>query len=200
LTLVKRLVELHGGQVEARSDGAGKGSALVVRLPRIAAAPVISEAKLADAAPEAGCRCRILVIEDNADVRESLRDLLESSRHEVYEAADGSAGVDAALALCPEVALIDIGLPALNGYEVARRLRADDGCADTVLIALTGYAQDADRQRAIEAGFHGYLAKPVDPKQLMELIVTLSSRASGSSTAGQPTVTAQVNLKPQTYR
>ena len=98
------------------------------------------------------------------------------------EAADGPAGVETALSLRPEVALVDIGLPGLDGYQVARRLRANPDCDDMVLIALTGYALNEDRRRAEEAGFQGYLAKPVDPKRLMQLIAALSPRVSENST------------------
>jgi PAS domain S-box-containing protein len=183
LTLVKRLVELHGGSVEAQSDGPGKGSVFIVRLSRIAP-PVPLQATPANGLPQFAGGLRILVIEDNADAREGLRGLLELWRHDVSEASDGHAGLDAAMAFHPEVALIDLGLPGLDGYEVARQLRASPGGDKTILIALTGYAQSEDRQRAKDAGFQGYLPKPVDPNRLMQLIAALSHRESQTSTSG----------------
>jgi PAS domain S-box-containing protein len=180
LTLVKRLVELHGGRIEARSDGPGKGSDFVICFSRIPP-PLELQPTRALGSLAAGMRRRILLIEDNSDVRESLRNLLELWHHEVYEAADGRAGIDAVLKLRPDVALIDIGLPALDGYEVARRLRASIDSTHTVLIALTGYARGDDRQRATDAGFDGYLTKPVEPKRLIELITTLSPRVPKNS-------------------
>jgi PAS domain S-box-containing protein len=172
LTLVRRLVELHGGRVEAFSDGVNHGSTFIVRLPRMAVVTATA-VKDADGGIEAHVRRRILVVEDNPDARESLRDLLQLSGHEVYEAADGQAAVRAALALRPEVALIDIGLPGFDGHEVARRIRASAVCDETVLIALTGYAQVEDRRQAENAGFQHHLVKPVDLNKLTQLIATL---------------------------
>jgi CheY-like chemotaxis protein len=114
-----------------------------------------------------------LIIEDNTDVRESLRALLELSGHEVYEAPDGPSGVEKAVAVRPDVALIDIGLPGLDGYDVARRIRSMPDSRGIVLVALTGYAQPEYRERADQVGFDGYLAKPIDVSQLSELIETL---------------------------
>jgi signal transduction histidine kinase/ActR/RegA family two-component response regulator len=174
LTLVRRLAELHGGYAEAASEGQGRGSTFTVRLPRIAA-PLSSTAALrASGSAAAKTPRRILIIEDNADVRESLRILLELSGHEVYEASDGREGVEKAAAVGPDLALVDIGLPGLDGYNVAKRIRANSASRDTILVALTGYAQPEYRKRADDAGFDGFLAKPIDAKQLAELIETLS--------------------------
>jgi PAS domain S-box-containing protein len=180
LTLVRRLVELHGGRVDARSDGLNRGSTFIVRLPRMAV-PTLPPAGRADASNKAGMRRRILVVEDNTDARETLRTLLELSGHEIYEAADGRTAVSAAVALRPDVALIDIGLPGFDGHEVARRIRTRSVCDETVLIALTGYAQREDRQRAENAGFWRHLAKPVDFNQLTQLIATLPNCHSAES-------------------
>ena len=164
LTLVKILVELHGGTVRARSPGPGKGSVFTVRLPRIT---VPARAGRAAPADRLGVlRRRILVVEDNEDSREMLRVLLTLAGHEVHEAADGPAGLDLARKVTPDVALIDVGLPGLDGYEVARRLRAADEGGAVRLIAITGYGQAEDRQRALEAGFHAHLTKPVSPERL----------------------------------
>jgi PAS domain S-box-containing protein len=179
LTLVRRLVELHGGTVEALSDGINHGSTFIVRLPRIPT-PMADAGSRVVAAKQAGIRRRILIVEDNTDARESLRDLLKLSGHEVYEAADGQAAVSAALTLRPEVALIDIGLPGFDGHEVARRIRTSAVCDDTVLIALTGYGQREDRQRAERAGFRHHLVKPVDLHQLTQLIAALPNAASSN--------------------
>src|SRR5262249_2851294 len=133
LTLVRQLVELHGGHIEARSAGTGQGSVFTIRLPR---------AKLTNAdgtrTPYAApAPCRILIVEDNADARDMLLALLTLERHHVFTASDGPAGIDAALRLRPDVALVDIGLPGLNGYEVARRIRATEAGRAMKLIALT---------------------------------------------------------------
>jgi len=169
LTLVRQLVELHGGRVEARSAGAGQGSVFTIRLP-VARTTVSDDAggRQAGVAP-----CRILVVEDNADARDMLLALLTLDRHEVVTAADGPAGVDAALRLRPDVALVDIGLPGLNGYEVARRIRATESGRAIKLIALTGYGQSEDMRQAREAGFDLHLVKPVEPGHLDEALRAL---------------------------
>lgn len=161
--------------MEALSDGLNHGSTFIVRLPRMAV-PKAAVARSADDANETRVRRRILIVEDNADARESLRGLLELSGHDVYEADDGQAAVRAALALRPEVALIDIGLPGIDGHEVARRIRTNAICNETVLIALTGYAQREDRQRSENAGFQ-HLVKSVNLNQLTQLIATLPTAA-----------------------
>ena len=167
LTLVRQLVELHGGRVEARSAGAGQGSVFTIRLPRARlAAGDGAGGRQATPAP-----CRILVVEDNADARDMLLALLSLERHDVVTAPDGPAGVDAALRLQPDVVLVDIGLPGLNGYEVARRIRATEAGRAMKLIALTGYGQDMRMAR--EAGFDLHLVKPVEPRRLDEALRTL---------------------------
>jgi two-component system, sensor histidine kinase len=180
LPLVRSLVELHGGTVEASSAGRGRGSEFVVRLPlhplgaaAAAAAPMEKPSEIRSI--EEPARLRILVVEDNHDGRESLRDLLELWGHEVETAANGPDGVEAALNSLPDVALIDIGLPGLDGNEVAQRIRAAlDGDA-MVLVAMTGYGQPEDRRRALQAGFDAYLVKPVDPEELARTLQELSS-------------------------
>ena len=169
LTLVRRLAELHGGTATARSEGTGRGSEFTVRLPVVSAAPASTEAP----ARRASERNReILVIEDNADARETLRLLLEIAGHRVETAADGAAGLEKALALQPEIALVDVGLPKLDGYEVARRIRASRGMRRPFLIALTGYGSTEDRNRALDAGFDAHLVKPVDNDTLLELLAS----------------------------
>ena len=165
LTLVRQLVELHGGTVEASSPGAGRGSTFTVRLPVFAAPPDADDA--ARPATPAPAR-RVLVVEDNDDAREMLRNLLHLFGHEVHEACDGASGIEQARRVRPDAALIDIGLPGIDGYEVARRIRADVPGAR--LVALTGYGQPEDRERALAAGFDVHLVKPVDPEQLQRLL------------------------------
>ena len=164
LTLVKALTALHGGAVDVRSDGAGKGSLVTVRLPAVPARPAADRSIPATTRP--GPPRRILVIEDNDDAREMLRVALTLVGHTVYEAADGHAGVAAARDTEPDVALVDVGLPLLDGYEVARQIRAGANGKAIRLIAITGYGQAEDRRRAREAGFDAHLTKPVVPEQL----------------------------------
>jgi len=172
LTLVQRIAELHGGRAEAASAGPNCGSTFTVRFPRVAIPQAHS--READAEPNEPIRPRrILLIEDNDDARASLRLLLEGSGHEVYEAVDGLAGVKEALELKPDVILIDLGLPGLDGYEVAARIRSASSCSTTRLTALTGYAQGEYRTRAQIAGFQDYLVKPVDAGMLEKVIAAL---------------------------
>jgi PAS domain S-box-containing protein len=165
LSLVRRLVELHGGRVEAASAGAGAGSTFSVYFPRLPAPPAAERPARRAVPPQ-----RALVVEDNDDAREMLRTLLELEGHTVYEAANGSAGLAAALAHRPDVAVIDIGLPEMDGYEVARRLRASESLNAIKLIALTGYGQAEDARRAHEAGFDLHIVKPVDPERLADVL------------------------------
>jgi PAS domain S-box-containing protein len=169
LTLVRQLVELHGGHVEATSPGPGQGSVFTLRLPRSSGAPL----ERADGAGTGPPPRRILLVEDNDDAREMLTALLTLERHDVITASDGPGGVDAALRLRPDVALVDIGLPGLNGYEVARRIRATAPGKAIKLIALTGYGQSDDMRRAHEAGFDLHLVKPVEPRRLDEALRAL---------------------------
>jgi signal transduction histidine kinase/CheY-like chemotaxis protein len=167
LTLVSRLVELQGGTVLAASEGPGQGSEFVVRLPLAKA----SEAGLVAprSLPEPVSR-RILLVEDNPDGRETLRLLLQVWGHRVDVAEDGKQGLQKALSRRPEVALVDIGLPEMDGYEMAQQVRAALG-QQIFLIAITGYGQPHDRWRAMEAGFDVHLVKPFDPDMLQELLL-----------------------------
>jgi signal transduction histidine kinase/DNA-binding response OmpR family regulator len=171
LTIVKRVAELHGGQVRVTSAGPGQGSTFTVRLPVVEGAT----ADLAPAPPVAerhsGPRRDILLIEDNADIRETLAELLRRRGHAVREADGGHAGIEIARAAPPEIALVDIGLPELDGFEVAARLRELAPAAR--LVALTGYGGAEDRRRGSEAGFRAHLVKPVDIDELTALIDSL---------------------------
>jgi signal transduction histidine kinase/ActR/RegA family two-component response regulator len=168
LTLVKRLVEMHGGFVSACSDGPGRGSAFTVRLPRLGGPvePVPTEPKRT---VSTGAR-RVLLVEDSADVRRMLRLRLELDGHEVHETEDGITGLAEALGLQPDVAVIDIGLPGLDGWEVARQLRATEAGRRMILLAISGYGQPADEHLSREAGFDAHLVKPVDLEILTEAI------------------------------
>jgi signal transduction histidine kinase len=182
LALVKSLVERHGGSVRAESAGPGRGSAFEVRLPAIAPplaepVPLRPTARRAALAP-----LRIAVIEDNPDIRETLRELLELRGHEVLEAEDGPQGVALVLARRPDVALVDIGLPGLDGYAVAARLRA---ACRTRLVALSGYGGGEDRSRAAEAGFEAHLVKPVEFEDLARVLERLTG-PEGAEAAAAP--------------
>jgi CheY-like chemotaxis protein len=182
LALVRRLVELQGGTVAAHSDGPGRGSEFVVRLPLPAEPPAPAAPPGEKAEVAAGSR-RILIIEDHADSRETLATLLTLLGHQSEVAGDGPAGVERALAGRPDVALIDLGLPGLDGYEVARRIR-DALDRQVFLVALTGFGQAEDRQRALEAGFDAHMLKPVDIKDLTDLLQSLPLREE--SAPGRP--------------
>jgi CheY-like chemotaxis protein len=169
LTLVRQLVELHGGGVEATSDGEGHGSRFTIRLP-LSGPGGPSETGPA-AAPSAIARWRILLVEDNGDARQMLQMLLVLAGHEVDSAANGVSGLEKAIRSRPDVVVIDLGLPGLDGYEVARRLRAEG--APVALVALTGYGQPGDREKALAAGFDAHVVKPVDPAQLTDVIASV---------------------------
>jgi signal transduction histidine kinase/CheY-like chemotaxis protein len=167
LALVRRLVELHGGTITASSPGLGQGSEFVVRLPALPAHAASEgptqngDARPASPNPKPSSR-RILIVDDNVDAAESLRILLSLVGYEVQLAHDGLAALRVAADFQPEVILLDIGLPRLDGYEVARRLRERPEMAKVLLIALTGYGQDEDRRRSHEAGFNAHLVKPIE--------------------------------------
>jgi PAS domain S-box-containing protein len=167
LALVKSIVELHGGTVTARSEGPGRGSEFLVRLPLAVAS---SKAGSARRAPTAVAPKTILLIEDSVDGAQTLAEILELHGHEVRIARDGRSGIGLARELQPHVILCDIGLPDVDGFEVARTLRGDGTLRSTRLVALSGYAQPEDRQRAHEAGFDAHLAKPPDVEELMNAL------------------------------
>jgi signal transduction histidine kinase/ActR/RegA family two-component response regulator/CHASE3 domain sensor protein len=189
LALVKGLVELHGGSVEARSDGAQRGAEFVVRFPLYTEhsgahpheAPVLELQPPAEHAPAVPSPRRILIIEDNFDAAHSLRDLLQPEGHQIEVAYSGSEGLAKALVFRPDVVLCDIGLPGLDGYEVARKIRADPRLSSALLVAVTGYATLADQQRAAAAGFDEHIAKPPDPERLIRFFTRLESQSARSA-------------------
>jgi PAS domain S-box-containing protein len=168
LALTKGLVELHGGEIGAHSDGPGRGAEFMIRLPLDASEPRTERPAGPPTTPQ---RRRVLIIEDNVDAANTLREVLEISGHTVEVAFDGPAGLARAHDFGPDVVLCDIGLPGMDGYQVARSLRADDSFKDLRLIALSGYSSPEDVQRAIEAGFGGHLAKPPSLEKLEELLL-----------------------------
>ncbi len=189
LALVQRLVEMHGGSVTAHSDGPGRGSEFVIRLPLLLRDRIATddqqlntlsalEPSMMNAEGTTPTQRRILVADDNNDALESLATLLQLSGHEVYTAANGAVALESAEQHRPEVALLDIGMPKLDGYEVARRIRAQPWGAGITLVALTGWGQDSDRRRSQEAGFDSHLVKPLDLDKLTDLLATLPSGAA----------------------
>jgi CheY-like chemotaxis protein len=168
LALVRALVGLHGGTVTAESAGRGLGSAFTVRMPTVAAPATSAPERVASAL--IGAPLRVVVVEDNADAREMLRIALKVAGHEVFEAADGPSGLERLLEVAPDVALIDIGLPLMDGYEVARRIRASERGQTMRLVAISGYGQAEDRQRALSAGFDTHVTKPVSRERLVEIV------------------------------
>jgi signal transduction histidine kinase/CheY-like chemotaxis protein len=168
LTIVKRLAELHGGSVLACSPGPGKGARFVVRLP---IASATEEAPIESGRPPPAPRRRsVVVVEDNEDIRNTLEILLDLWGHEVEMAGDGLSGLELVLRKRPQVALIDIGLPEMSGYDVARHIRERAPRAQILLIAMTGYGQPSDKDLALQAGFDAHLLKPIDPEVLERLL------------------------------
>jgi len=171
LTLVRRLVEMHGGRVEAFSQGVGHGSEFVLRLPIFSEArsscPICSNSA---ATPKSGAGSRILVVDDNVDAANSLAMVLRLEGHEVRTARDGPTALAASHASAPDIVLLDIGLPGMDGYEVARRLRRYPDGRQMLMVAVTGYGRDEDRARSEEAGFDHHLVKPIDFDALRPLL------------------------------
>lgn len=175
LTLVKRLTEMHGGSIEARSAGEGQGSEFVVRLPVLSKPAVLSQPETAVESPP---ERRILIVDDNRDSADSLSMLLQITGNKTYMAHDGVEALEAIEKYRPEVVLLDIGLPRLDGHEVCRRVREKPWARNIVIIALTGWGQEDDRRKSEEAGFNGHLVKPVDYDELLELLSSLTTRSA----------------------
>ena len=174
LSLVRRLVELHGGSVAADSAGVGQGSSFTICLP--CAEPVITSLPSLNLPLDTG-KPSVLLIEDNDDGREMMATMLAAHGFPVYQAADGLQGVSQAATILPDAALVDIGLPGIDGYEVARRLRADPATSAIRLIALTGYGLLEDQRRVLEAGFDQHLVKPVAIERLLDALARLTAEA-----------------------
>lgn len=170
LNLVKRIVEMHGGWVRAHSEGPGKGSAFAVHLPLQPRPVVYVPAIRSSTSQPSTLGLRVLVVDDNVDAAESLAAVLLASGNIVHTVHDGNSALDAARQIRPQVILCDIGLPGINGYEVCRQVRGEPWAKNITLIAITGWGQEADRQRSWAAGFDEHLVKPVDPQALSELL------------------------------
>ena len=181
LTLVRRLIEMHGGAVHAHSDGIGKGSEFTVVLPLVNAEHIVpATSSGAPVAELARAACRILIVDDNVDAAETLALLLRNCEHEVRLSRDGISAIESARHYQPDVVLLDIGLPGLNGYEVARRLRSDPNTKKALLVAVSGYGQEEDRKRSEQSGFDHHLIKPVDFNVLRALLASPTGGAAGS--------------------
>jgi CheY-like chemotaxis protein len=166
LTMARRLVELHGGTISAQSNGVGKGSTFLVRLPLATTLEMQAVPEISGKWPSLGTR-RVLVADDNPDSLESLALVLQLRGNDVRTATDGAAAVTEAETFRPEVILLDIGMPQMNGYDACRKIRQLEWGRSALLIALTGWGQNEDRERSREAGFDYHLVKPVDPEVLM---------------------------------
>jgi CheY-like chemotaxis protein len=173
LTLVKSIVEMHGGRVDVTSDGPGRGSEFIVRLPVMveASGPLATEKK--PLVPRSALR--ILIVDDNRDGADILSMMLKMLGNDTRTAYDGQEGVEAAAQFRPDVMLIDIGLPKLNGYDACRRIREQAWAKKAILIAVTGGGQEEDRHRAHEAGFDKHMVKPLEPQALMKLLASLQT-------------------------
>jgi len=179
LSLAKKLVELHLGRIEVRSDGPGTGSEFIVTLPTVTVAQVPKPSgESAGARAKSGSRRRVLVVDDNRDAAESLGMLLEMENCSVSVAFDGIQALEALETFKPDIGLLDIGMPGMDGYELARRIRETVRGREVVLVALTGWGQAEDKKRAMEAGFNEHLTKPVDPDLLARVITVGQSAAA----------------------
>jgi PAS domain S-box-containing protein len=192
LSMAKSLVELHGGSVLARSDGLGKGSEFIVHLPALKTSEQGAQEAVSDskAQPDSDDHTmRVLVIEDNEDTLELVQMWLRHIGHEVKGASDGTGGLELALQLKPDVALVDIGLPGMDGYEIARSVRASDEANDIYMVAVTGYGRPEDRARALDAGFDAYIVKPLDVAGLKSALdpsaITLGKKKRAKAREGR---------------
>jgi CheY-like chemotaxis protein len=174
LSLVRQLVDLHGGTVAAHSEGVGRGSSFVVRLPLVPALPPAdTDAATPDKAAVQRCSLRVLVTDDNADAAMTLAALLEMHGHQVHVANDGPSALDIAARTLPQLVFLDIGMPGMSGYEVAHRMRRIAGLEHCAIVAVTGWGTADDRQRSKEAGFDAHFTKPLAPADLVRYIDSL---------------------------
>lgn len=173
LSLVRGLARLHGGDIEAHSEGPGKGSEFIVRLPVVVDPGMQEAASRHEEEPIAVSTRRLLIVDDLKDTADSLAMLLSMKGYDVYTAYDGEEAIAAAAKLRPEVVLLDIGMPKLNGYDACRHIRAQPWGERMFIVALTGWGQDDDRRATEEAGFDHHMVKPVDPSELMRLLASL---------------------------
>ena len=174
LALAKQLIEMHGGTIQARSDGLGRGSALIIRIPATSWGALAEQPQRIDVRSYAGVR--VLVIDDNVDGADMLASLVTSLGGEARVAYDGHAGLNAATEFGPDVVLLDIGMPDMDGYETCRRLRAAPMSKAAYIVAVTGWGQPQDRERALSAGFDAHMTKPADPRALERLLAEAPGR------------------------
>ena len=181
LALVKGLVALHGGSVQATSAGLGKGSEFTIRLPlSVVVEPRVGSPKLTEVVPvAAGVRCRIVVADDNRDAADSLQVLLELAGHDVSVAYNGQEALDLGARERPSVFVLDVGMPDMTGYEVARRIRQQAWGRGVLLLAVTGWGQDGDKEKAEAAGFDFHFTKPVNPDEVEERIAAFLRACAG---------------------
>lgn len=175
LSVAKRLMELHGGRIEGHSPGLGKGSEFTIHLP-VSHQPSSNEVPMQQDPAMASTSVpgrRVLIVDDNSDTGGVFTEIIRGLGHEVAYATDGAAALELACEFRPEVALLDIGLPEMSGYELARRLRELPGLETLFLVALTGYGREEDRRAAQDAGFNLHLVKPIDAERLQSLLATL---------------------------
>jgi CheY-like chemotaxis protein len=175
LSLARGLVEMHGGRISAHSAGPGQGSEFVVRLPLAESAAAVARAEAALKVARPIVNCRVLVADDLRDSADSLALLIELMGHAVEIAYDGEAALQAAEQFRPDIVLLDLGMPKLDGFEVSRRIRALPWGASVRLVAQSGWGQDEDRRRSAEAGFDHHLVKPIDPAALEALMQALAA-------------------------
>jgi two-component system, chemotaxis family, CheB/CheR fusion protein len=178
LSIAKRLVELHDGSIDGRSEGLGKGSEFTVRLPILREAEIhnhsLQEEARESSAEISATPHRVMIVDDNSDTVESVAEIVRSWGHEVAVAQDGPSALELASTFRPDIALLDIGLPQMNGYELARRLREMRSMNRMLLVAISGYAGVEDRRRSHEAGFNLHLVKPINPRRLQNLLAHLN--------------------------
>jgi CheY-like chemotaxis protein len=185
LAILRSIVDRHGGSVSAFSEGPGKGSEFVIRLPSVGdGTPLPAATLLPPRDPRVLAILRVLIVDDNTDAADALCALLRDTGHSCETASDGRSGIEAARRFDPDVVLLDIGLPHVDGYEVARRIRCLPRGEQKLIVAVTGHGQEGDRRRSLEAGFDAHLVKPVEVDQLLAILKTVKPVATlGTSSA-----------------
>jgi CheY-like chemotaxis protein len=186
LAVVKHLVELHGGTVAAHSDGPGHGSRFEVRLPIVLRGEHPAERAAPAAAVARATGQRVLIVDDNRDAADALALLLRIHGYRPTVAYDGDEAIEVAARIPPEIALVDLGLPGIDGCEVAQRLRQEPALSRVLLVALTGFGRESDRARSLEAGFHVHLVKPVSPDDLLATLAGASAPATSHEQVSTP--------------
>jgi CheY-like chemotaxis protein len=182
LALARRIVEMHGGRIDAWSDGPGAGSVFTVYLPVLPAAERTPEPAPESVAPVEVTR-RVLIVDDNRDAADTLASLVRTMGGQARTAADGPSGIECAAEFAPDLILLDIGMPGMDGYETCRRLRQMRLATRPFIVAISGWGQDGDKQRAAAAGFDAHLTKPADPAALEKLLAQAGTAGAHASEA-----------------